>query len=208
MKLLHIVASPRGTASNSLRVSQALIDALRARTPGLRVEVLDLFAERLPALVDPSHADSWLAVEALIARFLAADAYLVSTPMWNFGIPYALKYYIDCIVQPGYLFKLDERHVPVPLVHGRRMVCVTSRGNDYSPESPMRALDFQEPYLRTIFGFVGITDIEFITVGTTDVPALRDGALAAATARAQDVARAWPYVPRQAASTEVSTLPA
>jgi FMN-dependent NADH-azoreductase len=207
MKLLHVIASPRGADSNSLRVSEALLDALRERRVDVEVEVLDLFNENLPTLagdniatkytlmhgqpIDRTHVKSWRAIEILIAGFLAADAYLISTPMWNFGIPYALKYYIDCIVQPGYLFRLNELHLPVPLVHGKKMVCVTTRGGDYSVDSPMRALDFQEPYLRTIFGFVGITDIEFVSVEATDVPALRDASLATAALRAQAVADAW-----------------
>jgi FMN-dependent NADH-azoreductase len=207
MKLLHVIASPRGADSNSLRVSKALLGALTARRADIEVEVLDLFDENLPALagdnietkytlmhgqpIDRDHVESWRAIETLIARFLAADAYVISTPMWNFGIPYALKYYIDCIVQPGYLFRLNELHVPEPLVHGKKMVCVTTRGSDYSSDSPMRALDFQEPYLKTVFGFVGITDIEFVSVETTDVPALRDASFATALARAAAVADAW-----------------
>jgi FMN-dependent NADH-azoreductase len=207
MKLLHVIASPRGAGSNSLRVSETLLTALHARRSDVEVEVLDLFNENLPALagdnietkytltygqpIDRSHVASWEAIETLIARFLAADAYVISTPMWNFGIPYALKYYIDCIVQPGYLFRYNELNIPVPLVHGKRMVCVTTRGSDFSPQSPMRALDFQEPYLRAIFGFVGITDVDFVSVEMTDIPTARDASFATAAARAQAIAHAW-----------------
>jgi FMN-dependent NADH-azoreductase len=207
MKLLHVIASPRGADSNSLRVSEALLGALQARRVDVEVEVLDLFNQNLPTLagdniatkyslmrgqpVDRDHVKSWQAIESLIAGFLAADAYVISTPMWNFGIPYTLKNYIDCIVQPGYLFRLNELHLPVPLVNGKKMVCVATRGGDYSVDSPMQALDFQEPYLRTIFGFVGITDIEFVNVEATDVPALRDASFATAAVRARAVADAW-----------------
>jgi FMN-dependent NADH-azoreductase len=207
MKVLHVIASPRGADSNSLRVSTALLGALQAQRADIEIEVLDLFKADLPALasdnietkytllggrpVDSDHVESWQAIEELIARFLDADAYVISTPMWNFGIPYALKYYIDCIVQPGYLFRLNELSIPVPLVHGKKMVCVTTRGNDYSSGSPIRSLDFQQPYLKAIFGFVGITDLEFISVDTTDVPSLRDASFATAAARARAVADAW-----------------
>jgi FMN-dependent NADH-azoreductase len=100
--------------------------------------------------------------------------------MWNFGIPYALKYYIDAIVQPGYLFAYDEQGQPRGLVHGRRMVCVTSRGGDYS-QAPMAQFDFLESYLRAIFGFVGIADMTFFNVQPMDIsPDLRRSACKAA----------------------------
>jgi hypothetical protein len=104
--------------------------------------------------------------------------------MWNFGIPYALKYDIDCIVQPGYVFQYNESGIPVPMVHGKKMVCVTARGGDYSATTGMHVLDFQEPYLKSIFGFIGITDTEFITVQPTDVPSLREAAFEDAHRRA------------------------
>ena len=110
--------------------------------------------------------------------------------MWNFGIPYALKYYIDCIVQPGYLFRFNELGYPVPLVHGKRDGRASPRGAATTrPASPMHALDFQEPYLRAIFGFVGITDIEFVDVQPTDIPALRESAMATAITRAHTLHR-------------------
>src|SRR5258705_10446141 len=145
MKVLHIVASPRTDASNSMRISETFLGALTAGLAECEVEVLDLFNEDLPAMagdnietkytllqgkpIDHNHVESWQAIERLIARFLAADAYVISTPMWNFGIPYALKYFIDSVVQPGYLFKFNEAHIPVGLVHGKTMGCVTTRGS-------------------------------------------------------------------------------
>ncbi|GLI26504.1 FMN-dependent NADH-azoreductase 1 [Agromyces rhizosphaerae] len=210
MKLLHIIASPRIEKSNTLRVSAAFLDELDATVPDLEVETLDLFAESLPGLaganidakyslmagapVDPTHADSWERIEHTIERFLAADAYLISTPLWNLGTPYALKYYIDCIVQPGYLFRYNEQGYPVPLVHDRKMVVVTSSGSDYSPGSPLQALNFQEPYLRAIFGFVGITDITFVHGHAMDAsPTHRADGIASAIDEARVVAssEAW-----------------
>ncbi len=74
------------------------------------------------------------------------------------------------------------------MVHGKKMVCVTARGSDYSSGSPLHPYDFQEPYLRSIFGFIGITDIEFISVQPTDISALREAAFASALERAQSLA--------------------
>jgi FMN-dependent NADH-azoreductase len=81
---------------------------------------------------------------------------------------------------------------------GKRMVCVTSRGSDYSPGSPMHAYDFQQPYLRAIFGFIGITDLSFISVEATDISSQREAAFARAEAEARTLASSpqWsPHVP-------------
>lgn len=184
MHLLHVVATPRGLGSNTARISTAFIEALQDKHDDLRVTTLDLFTMDLPAVagsnieakymlmtgqaLDPSRETSWKQIEKQIERFLSADIYLLTVPMWNFGIPYALKYYIDAIVQPGYLFRYNELGIPEGLVKNKKMVCVTSRGADYSP-SYMQSFDFVEPYLRTVFGFCGITDVHFINAQPMDV---------------------------------------
>lgn len=200
MKLLHIVATPREARSNTLPVATDFIDALHTQHSGLEVDVIDLFRSDLPAVagtnievkydlmvggaIDKDHAESWGRIEHLIADFLAADIYVITCPMWNFSIPYALKYYIDCLVQPGYVFQYNEQGYPVPMVHGKKLICITSRGADYGPDSPMNVLDFQEPYLRAIFGFIGITDIEFVNAQPMDVtPELRAAAVSSARER-------------------------
>ncbi|MBV1854211.1 FMN-dependent NADH-azoreductase [Catellatospora tritici] len=204
MRILHIVATPRGEQSHTLRIAQEFIDTVVERNGDVEVDVLDLYRHDLPAMagdnieakytlmvgrpIDRGHAESWREIESLIEDFTSADAYVVTAPMWNFGIPYALKYYIDCVVQPGYLFRYDETGSVVPMVTGKKMVCVTSRGGDYSPGGFMHALDFQEPYLRTVFGFVGITDVAFINAQPMDVtPDLRAAALTAALAQAREL---------------------
>jgi FMN-dependent NADH-azoreductase len=178
VRILHIVATPRGLSSNSARVSSALLEALHDKHDDLTVHTLDLFTANMPAVagtnieskyklmtgqdLDEPAANSWRQIEATIAP------YLLTTPMWNFSIPYALKYYIDAIVQPGYLFRYNEMGVPEGLVKGKRMICVTSRGGDYS-SGPLQDYDFVEKYLRTIFGFVGLTDIHFFNVQPMDI---------------------------------------
>lgn len=193
MKLLHIIASPRLDGSSTLPLSEALLGELGSRFADLEIETLDLFQADLPAIagdnieakytlmarrpVEPGHAESWAQIEREIARFRAADAYVITAPMWNFGVPYALKYYIDCIVQPGYLFRFNEQGYPEPLLHDKRMIVVSSSGSDYSEGSPLHALNFHEPYLRTIFGFVGITDVTFVNAFSVDVPHRRVAAV-------------------------------
>ena len=209
MQLLHIVATPRGLASNTARVSNALIEALYEQYPCLDVRVLDLFQADLPAIagenieskyklmtgqdLDNHQQQCWEAIDATCKQFQAADVYVITTPMWNLSLPYVLKYYIDAIVQPGYLFRYNERGVAQGLLSGKKMVVVTSRGGDYSA-APMQAYDFLEPYLRAIFGFVGITDLTFINANGMDIsPAHRRAALLGAIAEARALAANGPW---------------
>ena len=201
-RILHIVSTPRGLASNTGRVSSVLLEALHEQDDALTVTTLDLFKADLPAVagrnieskyllmtgqgLDDDAKDSWRQIERTIDQFLANDIYLLTVPMWNFGIPYALKYYIDAIVQPGYLFRYLPDGRPEGLVNGRKMIVVSSRGGDYSTEY-MKPFDFVESYLRTIFGFCGITDITFINAQPMDVtPDLRRAAHKLALAEVRD----------------------
>jgi FMN-dependent NADH-azoreductase len=182
-RLLHVLAAPRGEDSRTLKVAGAFLERFREKCPGCQVDELDVFTDPLPALtlevlggkyvllgggeLSGELKDAWRDIEREIERFLSADGYLISTPMWNFSIPFALKHYIDVIVQPGYLFRNTEQGVE-GLVKGKKMVIITSRGSDYSPDGPSHAYDHQEPYLRTVFGFVGITDITFVNAQPMD----------------------------------------
>jgi FMN-dependent NADH-azoreductase len=183
-KLLHIIATPRGEASRTLKISGVFLDNFKKKYPDCSIDELNVSTEVLPSLtvqvVEGKYAllggrlltgklkDAWKDVEKHITRFLAADIYLISTPMWNFGIPYTLKQYIDVIAQPKYLFRYTEKGVE-GLVKNRKMVVITTRGGDYSEGSPMHSYDLQEPYLRTVFGFVGISDITFIKAEPMDM---------------------------------------
>ena len=219
MKLLHVIATPREHQSNTLRVTNAFVESLHEKYADLSVDVIDLFNRDLPAIagenieskytlsvgqpIDKRHKESWAQIELLIQHFLASDVYLISTPMWNFGIPYALKYYIDCIIQPGYTYRYNEQGQPVSLVLGKKMVCITSRGGDYSPASPFHAYDFQEPYLRAIFGFVGISDMHFINAQPMDItPALREVAIEAAVKEARSLVAKTKWAPSKAVPAE------
>lgn len=182
-KLLHIIATPRGDESRTLKVSESFLSALNAKYSKLSVDTLDLFKEKLPDLtlktvtgkyVLLSGRDlagdlktAWQDIERHITRFLSADAYLISSPMWNFGIPYALKQYVDIILQPKYLFRYTEKG-PEGLVKNKKMAVITSRGGDYSPGSPFHPYDLQEPYIKAVFNFVGITDIYFVNAQPMD----------------------------------------
>jgi len=185
-------------ASNTARVSSALLEAMLEQDEDLTITTLDLFKADLPAVagrnieskymlmtgqaLDETAQTSWRQIEKTIEQFLDHDVYLLTVPMWNFGIPYALKYYIDAIVQPGYLFRYLPDGTPEGLIHDRKMIVVTSRGGDYS--GAMKPFDFLEPYLRSIFGFVGITDVTFVHAEKIGYgPEARSAALQLAKAR-------------------------
>lgn len=185
-KLLHIIATPRGEDSNTLKVSRAFLESFSKKHTDWQIDELNVAREPLVPLtvkivygkyvllsgreLSAELKDAWKNVLRHIERFLSADAYLISSAMWNFSIPYPLKQYIDIIVQPKYLFRYSDKGVE-GLVKNRKMAVITSRGGDYGPDSPFHAYDFQEPYLRAIFGFVGITEITFINAQPMDMGA-------------------------------------
>ncbi len=182
-KLLHIIATPRSDESRTLELSGVFLEDFHKKYPLCVIDTINLFTEPLPPLtvkavngkyillggkdLTGEYKKAWKDIERHIGRFLSADAYLISTPMWNFSIPYPLKHYIDIILQPRYLFKYTDKG-PEGLAKNKKMIIVTSRGGDYSEGSPFRPYDFQEPYLKTVFGFVGITDLMFINAQPMD----------------------------------------
>lgn len=174
---------PRGNKSKTLYVAHEFLHALQTNTPELEVETLDLFKVKLPEVLadtvdskytlmsggtlDMPAQQRWEAITAYSRAFLAFDAYLISCPMWNFSIPYQLKHYIDIIMQAGILFRFTENGVE-GLAKNKKMFCITARGSDYSAGSHLHAFDFQEPYLRAIFGMAGIYDMSFINAQPMD----------------------------------------
>lgn len=202
-KLLHIIATPRGDDSSTLKVSNAFLDTFKAKNQDWVIDTLDLSKEELPPLsvkcVDGKYIllsgkdlygeskEAWVDVIAHIERFLAADAYLVSTPMWNFSIPHTLKHYIDVIVQPKYLFQYTATGAVEGLAKNKKMLTITSRGGDYSGD--MSSADFQEAYLRFIFKFVGIADNTFINAQPMNMDAsVKEQKITEAQAKAKELA--------------------
>ena len=98
----------------------------------------------------------------MIAELKAADAIVIGAPMYNFGIPSTLKAWFDYVLRAGVTFRYTEAG-PVGLLEGKRAIIIESRGGYYS-EGATKALDSQEPHLRTLLGFVGIKDVTFIRV--------------------------------------------
>jgi len=207
-KLLHIIASPRGGKSRTLQISRAFLERFAELHPDWLTDEINLFKETLPPLtarrVDGKYLllggkglygefrETWEEIIQHINRFKEADAYLISTPMWNFGIPYVLKHYIDILVQPQHLFHyVDGR--PVGFLQGRPMLVISTRGGEYTtPENAH--LDHLAPHLRAIFGLTGIINIEFITAEPLDgvPPEAVLETVAAACRKARDAAEHFP----------------
>ncbi len=182
-RLLHIIATPRENESRTLQVSESFLEAFNESHPDWVIDELNLSQEDLPPLsmksvtgkyilleekdLYGSLREAWAEIIQHIERFKTADFYLISTPMWNFHIPYMLKHYIDLIVQPKYLFRYKEDGTTEGLLKDKKMVVITSRGGRYSKDN--EKYDVQEPYLKLIFGFVGITDIHFIKAEPMDM---------------------------------------
>lgn len=172
--LLYIKVSPRTDRSHSHATARAFLAAYQQKNPQDKITTIDLFEQSLPEF-DNFAAESkyaimhgrektaeqvkkWGQVEKIIEQFKSADKYLVSTPMWNFGIPYKLKHYLDIIVQPSYTFSAaDGRYKG--LAGGKPLCIIYARGSNYDENSP---IDFQKKYLDFIFGFIGFTDIKTV----------------------------------------------
>jgi FMN-dependent NADH-azoreductase len=160
MKLLHIDSSALGAHSVSRELSAAIVDAWKRREPGLEITYRDLAANPLPHWLPVTDATSMPAGDPL-AEFLAADVIVIGAPMYNFGIASQLKAWIDRIVIAGKTFQYGANGVE-GLAGGRKVVIASARGGFYGADTAGQAADFQETYLRHIFSFIGITDIDFV----------------------------------------------
>jgi FMN-dependent NADH-azoreductase len=183
-KLLHISASLRGDRSASITVARHFIDSYRAAHPGDTVETLDLWQAGLPefdgAAIDakyavmhgekptPEETAAWARVTEIADQFKAADKYVFSLPMWNFGVPYKLKHWIDVVVQPGLTFGFSPETGYKGLVTGKRAAVIYARGGAYGPGSGMESYDLQSPYLKQVLGFIGLTEVKDIFVEPTE----------------------------------------
>ena len=173
--ILLITSSPR-VESYSTKVARWLAEKLASRSPDSTVVVRDLTREPLPHIDDRFVVARALAPnnlttlqraaltvsDTLLKELFAADTIIIAAGMINFGIPSNLKAYIDYIVRPGVTFKYSEKG-PEGLIKGKKLYLVLARGGVYT-QGPMQQLNFQDPYLRTTLGFIGLSDIEVFTV--------------------------------------------
>jgi FMN-dependent NADH-azoreductase len=162
MKVLHIDSSILGNNSASRVLSREIVSRLAAEHPATEVQYVDLAAAALPHMSGRSlaqlDADESANNAKVLDDFLTADAIVIGAPMYNFSIPTQLKAWIDRIVVAGKTFRYSAAG-PEGLVKGKRVIVALSRGSVYGPGSPA---EFAESYLKHVFGFIGVTDLEFI----------------------------------------------
>ena len=159
MNLLQIDSSALGANSATRELTRALVARWTHDRPNAALVVRDLDANPLPHLTHAtlSGQDAELGAQVM-AEFLAADVIVLGAPMYNFGIPSTLKAWIDRIAVAGKTFRYTANG-PQGLVAGKKLIVASARGSALGDHSPA---DFQEAYLRQLFGFLGVTDIEFV----------------------------------------------
>lgn len=197
MKLLHIDASILGGNSVSRQLSAAAVERLRKTTPNLDVTYRDISAAPLSHLTGehlaaahgatpetPAVREDIAASVVALDEFLAADVVVIGAPMYNFTIPSQLKAWIDRILVAGKTFKYSEKGVE-GLAGNKRVIVTISRGGFYGADTPAAAGEHLETYLRWVFGFIGVTNLEIIAADGVQVgPDQREKALVGALAAA------------------------
>ena len=205
--LLHVSASPRGTESESLAIAGTFLDVLADSRPEVTIDTFDLWDGSLPEFGPAAaaakmsvfagqvpagdQATAWRAAERTFGRFAAADYYLFSVPMWNHGIPYVLKQFIDVVSQPGMIFGFDPQHGYTGLLAGKRAIVVYTSAV-YGPERPAAfGTDFQAPYFSGWLAWAGISDVSEVSFRPNLVTADAAADRQAAHALARDLAKTF-----------------
>jgi FMN-dependent NADH-azoreductase len=176
--LLHIDSSPLGTASISRHLSTEFVQNWKEANPNGKIITRDLTTTDLSSITaewvgaaytpedsrTPAQRELLAVSDALIAELEAADEYAFGVPMHNFGVPSVLKLWIDQVVRTGKTFSYANG-TPEGLLKNKKATFLIASGGVYDPATVMASFNFVEPYLRTIFGFVGVTDTSFINAG-------------------------------------------
>ncbi len=190
-KLLYLEASPRREESFSSRAAKVFLETYRKENPDDTIDDYHLFEDEIPAF-DQEAADQkmqhiqslikhgegikpvgkWAAVVDAIERLKSADKILISSPMWNFSIPYPLKQWFDVIVQPGLTFGVNRKGQYVGLLRDKRRQLILASGSASADRFPLAEdapkTDFQTCYLQHIANYIGIDDVRTIHVGPTE----------------------------------------
>jgi len=174
VNLLHIDSSALGANSASRALSAATVAKLKSAHSHLQITTLDLAAQPLAHLSGghlmarmgmgepPAElAEDMAAGDAALEALIAADIIVVGVPVYNFSIPSTLKAWIDRVCVAGKTFRYTE-HGPEGLLKGKRVILTVSRGGVYAAGTPMAVFEHAESYLRVVFGFLGVTDLEVI----------------------------------------------
>jgi FMN-dependent NADH-azoreductase len=176
--LLHIDSSPLGGSSISRHLTSEFVQHWKAANPNGKIITRDLItsnltpldAEAIGAFYTPADARTPAQVKALalsdtlIAELQAADEYVIGVSMHNFSIPSVLKLWIDQVARAGQTFAYVDG-APVGLLKNKKATFLVASGGVYDAGTAMASFNFVEPYLRTIFGFVGVTETSFVNAG-------------------------------------------
>jgi len=185
-KLLHLACSPRAD-SESAAGARVFLDQFRRVRPDWDIDLMDLWRDHLPEftgeILDAKYArlngkaftdaqrDGFAEAERIAIRLSLADRVLISTPMWNFSIPYKLKQWLDVIIQPGLTFRFDPAQGYLPLLKDRPTLVILASGGDFVTGMNRGRVDMATPYLREALRFVGISNVRFVPLGPTTGPA-------------------------------------
>jgi FMN-dependent NADH-azoreductase len=185
-KLFHLTCSPRAESESSAG-ARVFLDRFRAVRPDWDIDEMNLWRDHLPefdgSILDAKYArmtgrgftdaerDAFAVAERIAVRFALAERVLISTPMWNFGIPYKLKQWLDVINQPGLTFRFDPARGYLPLLKDRPTVVILASGGDFVTGMNRGRIDMATPYLREALRFIGVSDVRFIPIGPTTGPA-------------------------------------
>jgi FMN-dependent NADH-azoreductase len=173
--LLHIDSSARRERSVSRQLTHDFATAWQQSHPGGKIIYRDLAHNHVPLvnekfiaaaytppdMLSPELRGALAASNELIDELETANEYVFGVPMYNFSVPAAFKAYIDQIVRVGRTFAIDESGYK-GLVVGKRVTIIASSGGVYRTGSPAALFNLQEPWIRSILGFIGITNIEFV----------------------------------------------
>jgi len=189
MKILHVISSPRGAASQSIQLGNAIIDKLKAANPGAAIKETNLVTQQFPHLEEAHITSFFTPAENLtdankeairhsndaIRDIMESDVLVIGAPMYNFSIHSALKAWLDHIVRVGVTFRYSANG-PEGLIQNKKAYIAVASGGVYS-EGPRKGMDFIEPYLKMLLGFLGITDITFIWAEGLSMPGVQETAM-------------------------------
>jgi FMN-dependent NADH-azoreductase len=195
-KLFHLVGSPRPDSA-SLAGARVFLECFRTARPDWEIDEMSVWRDDLPefdgdilqakyariggrAFTDEQR-EAFAVAERLAVRFALAERFLISTPMWNFGIPYKLKQWFDVISQPGLTFRFEPARGYLPLVKDRPTVVILASGGDFATGMNRGRVDLATPYLREALRFIGVRNVQFVPIGPTtglaeSIRAARDSA--------------------------------
>jgi FMN-dependent NADH-azoreductase len=176
--LLHIDSSPLGEASISRHLTHEFIENWKKANPDGKVVTRDLTSTSIAPINaawigavftpetarTPAQNELLTLSDTLVAELQAADEYVFGVPMHNFSIPSVLKLWIDQVIRAGKTFAYVDG-APKGLLPGKKATFLIASGGAYDAGTAMASFNFVEPYLRTIFGFVGVTDTSFLNAG-------------------------------------------